>query len=75
MSKKDALGVKLTGMIQVCDGCARSKARACTFIEKRYTQDKNPDVIIFAYTTAPFPKGLIGNRYWIVLVDGYIRYD
>ena len=29
----------------------------------------------FVDTTGPFPESLIGNRYWIGLVDEYINYS
>ena len=29
----------------------------------------------FVYTTGPFPEILVGNRYWINVVDDYSRYS
>ena len=33
----DALGIKVTGVLEVYDGCARSKTKLHAFIKKTYT--------------------------------------
>ena len=65
----DALGVKLTGMLEVCDGCARSKEKSGAIRKKTYTRVKNPGETIFVDTPGPSPENLIGNCYWIGKVD------
>ena len=69
-----ALGVKLTGTLKVCDGCERSKEKARTVRKKTYTRASHPGEIIFMDTTGPFSESLIGNRYWIGVVDDYSCY-
>ena len=51
----DDLGVNMTGMLQVCDGCARSKAKAHTLINKTYKRASNPGERVSVDTTGPFP--------------------
>ena len=59
------LSVKLTGTLQVCGGCVRSKVKACMMRKKTYTRASQPREMIFVDTTSPFPENLKGNRYWI----------
>ena len=66
-----ALGVKLTGTLEFCDDCARSKAKVITVRKKTYalatkTRERN-----FVEMNGPFPEILIGNHYWIGVVDVY----
>ena len=63
----DAMGVKLTGTLQVCDGCARSKSKSRAVRKKKYTRASKPGERIFVDTTGPFPEMLIGNQYCIVV--------
>ena len=67
-----ALGVNLTGMLQVCDGCARSKAKACAVRNKTYTRASKLGERIFVDTNGPLTEILIGKQYWIYVVDDYI---
>ena len=62
----DALGVKLTGKLQFCDGCARQKSKLCAVREKTYTRAPKMGEICFVDTNGPFLESLIGNHYWIV---------
>ena len=59
------LCVKLTGTLQVFDGCVRSKAKSCAVRNKTYTRASHPGIRIFVDTTGPFPESIIGNRYWV----------
>ena len=70
-----ALGVKLTGTLQACDGCARSKEKARAFRKKTHTRTSNPGERIFVDVNVPLPDSSIGNRYWIGVVDNYSRYS
>ena len=71
----NALGVKLTGTLQVCDGFARSKAKACVVRKNTYTRSSQMGENIFVDTTGPFPEILIGNWYCIGVVNDYSRYS
>ena len=71
----NALGVKLTGTQQVCDGSARSKEKERAVRKKTYTRASHPGERIFVDTTGPFPGSFIGNRYWIGVLDDHIRYS
>ena len=71
----DALGIKLTGTLEGCDGCARYKSKERAVRKIKYTQETNTGKRIFVDTTDPFPKILIKNRYWIVAVEDYIHYS
>ena len=57
----NALGVKLTGTLQVCDGCTRYKANTRVVRKKTYTRASQPGERIFVDTTGPFPDILFGN--------------
>ena len=57
----NALGFKLTGMLQGCDGCDRSKSKARDARKKTYTRASKPVERMFLDTTGPFPESLIGN--------------
>ena len=70
-----SLGVKLTGTLQVCNGCAQSKENTRGVRKKTYTTASQPGERIFVDTTGPFSESLIGNWYWIVVVDNYKRYS
>lgn len=61
----DALGDKLTGALEYCDGCERSKSKLHAVIKKTYTQAKNPGERVLFDTTGSLPQVLIGGRYWI----------
>ena len=68
------LGVKFTCTLQVCDLCARSKAKARYIRNKTYTRLLNPGERIFVNTTGTFLESLIGHWYWIGAVDYYSNY-
>ena len=70
----NALGVKLTGTIQIFGGCARSKAKSRAVQKNTYMRASHLGASIFVYKTGPFPYSLIGNWYWIVVVDNYSCY-
>ena len=65
----NALGVKLTGTLQVCDGCARSKPKSRAVRKKTYKRVLKPGERIFVVPTIPFLESLIGNWYWIGVID------
>ena len=69
------LGFKLTGTLEACEGCARSKAKARAVRNKTYTRATNLVERIFMDTTGPFPLSLIGGRSWIGVVNDYIYYS
>ena len=71
----NSIGVKLTGTLQVCGICASSKEKVCAVRKKTYTRASQPGERIFVDTTGPFTESLIENRYWISVVDDYIRYS
>ena len=71
----NAPGVKLTGKLQVCNGCARSKANSRAVRKQNYTRASQPGERIFVDMTGPLPKSLVGKRYWIGVVDDYNRYS
>ena len=64
-----ALKVKLIGTPQVCDGCKRSKAKSREVRKKTYKIVSNTIEMVFVDTSGPFPESLIGDRYWISIVD------
>ena len=55
----NALGVKLTGTLQVCDGYERSKAKTRAVRNKTYRRASQPGERIFVDTTGPFSESLI----------------
>ena len=59
----NAIGVKLTGTIKFCDGCARSKAKSLAVRKNTYTRASQLGERIFVDTTGPLPQSLIGDRY------------
>ena len=69
------LGVKLTGTLQFCGGCALSKAKSRAVRTNNYMRASNPGERIFVYTTGTFPKILIGGWYWIGVVNNCICYS
>ena len=71
----NALGFKLTGILQFYDGCARSKAKSRAVRKKTYMRASQPVERICVDTTGPFPETLIVNRYWIGVVEDYSRYS
>ena len=71
----NALGFKLTVPLQVCNGCAKSKTKACLVRKINYTRVSHPGESIFVDTTGPFPEILIGNQYWIGVLDNYSCYS
>ena len=70
----NVIGLKLTGTLKVCDGCACSKAKTRAVRKKSYTRLSQPGERIFVDTTGPFPDILIGNQYWIDVVDNCSHY-
>ena len=71
----NALGVKLTGTLQVCDGCARSNAKARAVRKKTYKRASTIIERIFVDMTSPFMDILIDNWYWIDVVNYYSCYS
>ena len=67
---QNTLSIKLTGTLQVCERCARSKEKAHAPIRKTYTRASN-----IGDTTGTFMDSLIGNQYWIGVVDDCSRYS
>ena len=65
--------VNITGKLEVCESCAISKSKVCAFINNTYTRASKPVDIIFVDATGPFPESLIGNRYWVGIVDDHSR--
>ena len=57
----NTLGVKLTGTLQVCEGCAQSKEKSRVVRKKTYIRELQPRERIFVDTTGSFPESLIGN--------------
>ena len=51
----DALGVQLTGNLEVFEGCTQYKSKARAVMNKTYTRTKNTREIFFVDTTAPLP--------------------
>ena len=66
----NAIGVKLAGTLQVCNDWAKSNEKARTVKNKTYTRASQPGEFFF-YKTGPFPVSLIGNWYWVSVVDDY----
>ena len=50
----NTLGFKLTGTLQVCDGCAKYKAKAREMRKKTYTRSSQTGERIFANMNVPF---------------------
>ena len=71
----NSLSFKLTVTLQVCDGCALSKAKSCAVRKKTSTRASQPRERVFVDTTGPFPESLIGIWYYIGVVDYYRRYS
>ena len=71
----NALGTKLTGTLQICDGYKRSNAKVRAFRKKNYMRVSKPGERVFVDTTGPFPESLIRNRYCISVVDNYSHYS
>ena len=65
----NTLGVKLTGKLQVCDGCEQSMAKSRAVRKNTYSRVTQPGERIFVDMTGPFPERLIGNWYWISIVE------
>ena len=73
--KYNAPGVKLTGTLQVCDGCEKSKANVRVVRVNNYKIASHLGERVFVDNTGPFLESLIGNWYWIGVVDDYSRYS
>ena len=71
----DDLGVKLAVTLDVCDCCARSKAKARALIKKTYAQAIPLVEGISVGTNGAFPKSLTGICYYICVVDDYRNYS
>ena len=61
-------------MLQVCDGCARSKAKPHSTRKKTYIGASNPAESIFVDTTGPLLESLICVCYYISVVDDCSHY-
>ena len=62
-------------MLEVCYGYAGSKTKAHSDRKKTYTRASNPEEGNFVETIAPFPESLVGDWYWIGIVDNYNHYS
>ena len=65
----DDLVLKLKDKLQVCDSCARSKAKPHSIRKKTYKIVSNPVERAFVDTTGPLLEILICVRYYISVVD------
>ena len=70
----NALGFKLKGTLQVCDGCERLKVKESAVRNKTYRRTSNSEEIIFVDTAGLLPENLIVNWYWIGVLDNYSHY-
>ena len=58
----DALGVNMTGTIEVCDSCSREKEKSRYVRKKMYTRATNSGEMIFVVMTSSFPEMFIAER-------------
>ena len=70
----DDLGVNMKGTLEVCDGFTIPKAKSHASRNKTYKRATKTVEVILVDTTSPFTESLIGNRYWIGIVNYYSCY-
>ena len=64
---------ELTGQLEVCIGCTEAKAKATAVAKKTTTKATRPGERLFTDISGPYAKSIIGNKYWIMVVDDYPR--
>ena len=67
-------GVKLTGKLSACEGCAYAKARQKRVQKNTNTKAEKPGERIFIDTAGPFHETPSGTRYWTQMVDDFSSY-
>ena len=71
----NAIGIKLTDTLQACDRCTSSTVKSRVVSKNTYTRVSQPLERIFVETAGPFSKRLVGNWYWIGVVEYYSHYS
>ena len=66
-------GVKPTGTLKTCDGCARAKATQKRTNKNTDTKATKPDERYYMDTSGPYAQTIGGNRYWIKFIDDYSK--
>ena len=72
---ENEFSVKLTGALQFCDGRARSTVKAREVRKKTYMKASHPGGRMFVEPTGTFMDILIGNWYWLGVVDDHKCYS
>ena len=67
--------IKLTGNLEVCQGCNLSKEKRKVIKKVTNTKETKPGELIFVNTSGPYTKTSIGSQYWFKTVDDYSLYS
>jgi hypothetical protein len=63
----------LLGKLEVCVGCIEAKAKAKPIAKTTITKACCPGERLFIDTSGPYAKSVIGNKYWILILDNFPR--
>ena len=68
-------GWTLTRTILPCGSCALPRARPKLVPKSKLNCTKLAGEQLFPDISSPFTNSLLGNRYWLKIVDGFFRYS
>ena len=66
-----SLGIKMTGVMYTCEGCALAKAKAKSVPKITMSKATQPGERLCTDISGPYKKSILGNDYWILVVDDY----
>ena len=67
-----SLDIKMTGVMYICEGCALAKAKAKSVPKMTMSKATQPGERLCKDISGPYKKSILGNDYWILVVDDYI---
>lgn len=64
-------GIEATGVLRSCEGCALAKARTKAIPKFSTHRAEKPGERLCTDISGPYKKSIIGNNYWVLVVDEY----
>jgi hypothetical protein len=65
-------GIKISGKLSPCFGCAQAKARQKNTAKLPITPATKPGERMFLDLSGPFEKSIAGSKYWLKMVDEFL---
>ena len=64
-------GWELFGQFKICEACAKAKTKAKGVSKTAKMKAESPGQRLFVDISGPYAKSVIGNKYWVMVVDDF----